>query len=112
MAKNKHKIKRGDEVIVIAGKSKGATGRVVQLLADSDRVVVEGVNLVTRHVKAQGEQPGQTLRKEAAVHISNVSLWNAAEGRRVKVGWRVEDGKKFRFDKSTGNAFQAGGSDE
>ena len=111
MVNTKYKIKRGDDVLVIAGKSKGQTGRVIQLLPVKGRVVVEGVNLVTRHMKASGEQPGQKVRKEAPIHISNVALFDPTDGRRIKAGWRVEDGKKVRYDKSTGKALQAG-SDE
>lgn len=102
----KFKIKRDDLVIVTAGKHKGKTGKVLQVLRERDRVLVEKVNLVTRHVKPRGDQPGGTVEKEASLHISNVALFNAEEGRAVKVGWKfVEDGdtrRKVRFDKKTG----------
>jgi large subunit ribosomal protein L24 len=97
----KFKIKRNDTVIVIAGKHKGATGKVLNVLRSRDRVLVEKVNLVQRHVKPRGDQPGGTVEKEASLHISNVALYNEAEGRRVKVGWRIEDGRKVRYDKKT-----------
>ena len=98
----KFKIKRNDTVIVVAGKHKGSTGKVLNVLRDRDRVVVEKVNLVQRHVKPRGDQPGGTVEKEAPIHISNVALYNSAEGRKVKVGWRVlEDGRKVRYDKKT-----------
>ena len=99
----KFKIKRGDFVKVVAGKDKGKTGTVLSVLRDSHRVTVEGINMVKRHQKPQGDQPGQILEKEASLHISNVSLWNKDEDRRVKVGFeRVEiDGqsKKVRVDR-------------
>ena len=102
----KFKIKRDDLVIVTAGKHKGRTGKVLKVLRERDRVVVEKVNLVTRHVKPRGDQPGGTTEKEASLHISNVALYNAEEGRSVKIGWKfVEDGdvrRKVRFDKKTG----------
>jgi large subunit ribosomal protein L24 len=98
----KYKIKRDDTVVVVAGKNKGKTGRVLQVLTADERLVVEKVNLVKRQVKPTADRPGGTIEKEAPIHISNVALWNAQEGRRVKVGWRVDDGKKVRFDKSTG----------
>ena len=98
-----YKIRRGDQVVVTAGKDKGKTGKVLQVLPTRGRVVVEGVNLVKKHQKPVGEQPGQLLTKEAALHISNVALWNAAEQRRVKVGFDTVDGKKVRVDKKTGN---------
>ena len=99
----KFKIKRGDFVKVVAGKDKGKTGTVLSVLRDSHRITVEGINMVKRHQKPQGDQPGQILEKEASLHISNVSLWNKDEDRRVKVGFeRVEiDGKskKVRVDR-------------
>lgn len=98
-----NKIKRGDHVLVIAGKDKGKTGKVLKVLPAASRILVEGVNVVKKHQKPSGEQPGQILTKEAALHISNVALWNQAEGRRIKAGFgRDDDGKKVRVDKSTG----------
>jgi large subunit ribosomal protein L24 len=97
----KFKIKRNDTVIVIAGKHKGSTGKVLSVLRNRDRVIVEKVNLVQRHVKPRGDQPGGTVEKEASLHISNVALYNEIEGRWLKVGWRVDDGRKVRYDKKT-----------
>lgn len=103
--KNKLKIRRDDTVVVIAGKHKGKVGKVVRVLPLDGRVVVEGVAMVKRHVKAQGQQAGSIVEKESAIHVSNVALWNAAEGRRVKVGFKVEgDGTKVRVDRKTGAA--------
>lgn len=97
------KIKRDDVVVVTAGKNKGRTGRVLRVLPDDGRVVVERVNLVKRQVKPQGDRPGGTIEKEASLHISNVALWNAQESRPVKVGFKtLEDGRKVRVDKKTG----------
>ena len=101
--KNKLKIHRDDNVIVIAGKFKGRTGKVGRVLTDDRRVVVEGVALQKRHMKAQGEEPGRIIEKERALDISNVAVWNAEEKRRVKVAFRVlDDGTKVRVDKKTG----------
>ena len=73
------------------------------LQRNRDRVIVEKVNLVQRHVKPRGDQPGGTVEKEAPLHISNVALWNQQEGRAMRVGWKVlEDGRKVRFDKKSG----------
>lgn len=97
------KIKRDDNVVVISGKHKGRTGRVLKVLPDVGRVVVERLNLVKRQVKPQGGRPGGTIEKEAPIHVSNVALWNAEEGRAVKVGFRIlDDGRKVRVDKKTG----------
>lgn len=99
----KFKIKRDDVVVVTAGKHKGKTGRVLKVLRDKDRVLVERVNMVKRHVKPQADRPGGILEKEAPLHISNVALWNQQEGRAMRVGWKVlDDGRKVRFDKKSG----------
>ena len=100
----KYKIQRDDTVIVTTGKHKGATGRVIDIMTDTDRVIIEQVNLVTRQIKPQGGRPGGTVEKEAAIHISNVSLYDAEEGRKVKAAWSVVDGKKVRIDRKTGAA--------
>ena len=98
----KFKLKQGDLVVVTAGKNKKKTGKILRILRDSDRVVVEGLNMVTRQVKPTAERQGGTIKKEASIHISNVALWNADEQRPYKVGWKVlEDGRKVRFDKKT-----------
>ncbi len=73
-------------------------------MTDTDRVIIEQVNLVTRQIKPQGGRAGGTVEKEAAIHISNVSLYDAEEGRKVKAAWSVVDGKKVRIDRKTGAA--------
>ena len=97
------KIKRDDEVVVIAGKDKGKRGKVASVL--EGRVVVTGVNLVKKHVKAnpnKGEQGG-ILEREASLDISNVALFNQATQKADRVGYKVlEDGEKVRVFKSTG----------
>ena len=99
----KFKIKRDDTVVVVAGKHKGKTGRVLRVLRERERVVVERINMVKRLVRPQGDRPGGIVEKEAPLHISNVALWNADGGRAVRVGWKVlDDGRKVRIDKKTG----------
>ena len=96
------KIKRDDEVVVLAGKDKGKQGKVLKVLTDKDRVIVEGVNVVKKHQKpnpALGESGG-IVEQEAAIHISNVAILNPETGKADRVGFRVEDGKKVRFFKS------------
>ena len=98
------KIKRGDEVIVITGRDKGKRGQVVRMAGD-EKVVVEGVNVVKKHVKPNpmaGEQGG-ILEKEMPLHISNVAYFNKATQRADRIGFRLlEDGRKVRFTKSNG----------
>jgi large subunit ribosomal protein L24 len=100
--KAKCRIKNGDEVVVVAGKDKGKTGRVLRVLPERRKVVVEGVHRVRRHQKAAGDSPGGIIDKELPVDISNVALWNAEDGRRVKVGYKSVDGEKVRVDRKTG----------
>jgi large subunit ribosomal protein L24 len=101
--KIKLKIHRDDTVMVIAGKFKGRVGKVVRVITEDSKVVVEGVALQKRHVKAQGDQAGRIIEKERPLHVSNVALWSVAEGRRVKVAVRnQEDGSRARVDKKTG----------
>ena len=90
-------------MIVTAGKHKGRTGKVLQVLSDKSRVVVEKVNLVKRHVKPQGDRPGGTVEKEASLHISNVALLDQETGKAIKVGRKfLDDGRKVRFNRKTG----------
>lgn len=98
------RIKKGDEVVIIAGKKddKGQRGIVKQVRGD--RIVVEGINRVSKHVKPNPQLgiEGGIVQKEAAIHISNVMLFNAATGKGDRVGFKFEDGKKVRFFKSNG----------
>lgn len=102
------KIRRDDEVIVIAGKDKGKRGKVIKVLAD-DRLVVGGVNLVKRHTKPNPmlNQQGGIVEKEAPLHVSNVAIFNAETNKADRVGFKVEEGKKIRVFKSTQKPVQA-----
>ncbi|NVK02046.1 MAG: 50S ribosomal protein L24 [Oceanospirillaceae bacterium] len=98
------KIKRDDEVIVIAGKDKGKRGKVVRVL-ENDRLIVSGINMVKKHQKPNPmlQQPGGIVEREAAIATSNVAIFNAETGKGDRVGFKtLEDGKKVRFYKSTG----------
>jgi len=96
------KIRRDDEVIVLAGKDKGKTGKVTKVLVAKGKVFVEGVNLIKKHTKPvpQLQQPGGIIEKEAPIDVSNVAILNPATGKADRVGFRFEDGKKVRFFKS------------
>ena len=96
------KIKKNDDVMVIAGKDKGKRGTVVRVLAD-DRIVVENVNMIKRHTKPNPNRgiAGGIVEKEAQIHVSNVMLFNSATKKPDRVGYRVlEDGRKVRYFKS------------
>ncbi len=98
------RIKKGDEVIVLAGKDKGKRGNVLRVLAD-DKVVVENVNVVKRHTKPNPNAgvTGGIMDKEMPVHVSNVNLYNPVTKKGDRVGFRVlEDGRKVRYFKSNG----------
>ncbi|WP_088332580.1 50S ribosomal protein L24 [Lacimicrobium sp. SS2-24] len=98
------KIRRDDEVVVLAGKDKGKTGKVLQVLTESDRLVVEGVNLMKKHQKPNPQLgvAGGIVEKEASIHVSNVAIVNPKTGKADRVGFRFEDEKKVRFFKSDG----------
>ena len=96
------KIKKGDRVVVLAGKDKGKQGAVTQVLPKENRVLVQGVNLVQRHTKpTQAEPQGGIKSKEAALHVSNVALVDS-NGKATRVGFKIEGDKKVRFAKTTG----------
>ena len=96
------KIKKGDRVILIAGKDKGRTGVVEKVLPKDARVVVGGLNLVQRHTRpSQGDPQGGIKTKAASIHVSNVALVDG-NGKPTRVGFRVEGEKKVRVAKSTG----------
>ena len=98
------KLRKGDEVIVTAGRDKGKRGNVVQVLP-SDQIVVEGVNVVKRHTKGNPQRGTQSgiFEKEKSLHISNVSLYNPQTGKADRTGIKMlEDGRKVRYFKSTG----------
>ena len=103
-----NRIKKGDHVVVTAGKDKGKRGDVVSVAGD--KVIVSNVNLVKRHTKPnpQANQPGGVIEREAAIHVSNVMLFNPASGKGERVGIKVlEDGRKLRVFRSSGEAVDA-----
>ena len=100
-----NRIKKGDQVIVVAGKDKGKRGDVVRV--DGDRVIVSNVNIVKRHTKPnpQAGQPGGVIERESPIHVSNVMLFNPATGKGERVGTKVlEDGRRLRVFRSSGEA--------
>ncbi len=99
----KFKIKTGDQVVILAGKDKGSKGTVIKIIKDKDRVIVEGVNMIKKHVKPSTENPqGGIVEKEAPIHISNVALVDPKTGEPTRVGYEIKDGKKVRVSKKSG----------
>lgn len=97
----KLKIKTGDTVRVIAGDHKGSEGKVLNVLIEKNKAIVEGVNMIKKHMKPNAQNPqGGIVEKEAAIQISNLSLLTS-NGETTRVGYRIEDGKKVRFAKKS-----------
>ena len=95
------KLKKGDKVIVIAGKDKGKEGKVVSVDAKNNKIVVEGINMVSKHTKPNAQnQNGGIIRMEAPINVSNVMYVH--KGKATKIGYKLENGKKSRVAKSTG----------
>ncbi|CEG24411.1 50S ribosomal protein L24 [Planococcus massiliensis] len=96
-------VKKGDTVKVISGKDKGKTGVVLAALPKKDRVLVEGINIIKKHTKPNQANPqGGIVSQEAAIHVSNVMLLDPKSGEPTRVGYKVEDGKKVRVAKKSG----------
>lgn len=103
-----NRIRKGDQVIVIAGADKGKKGEVVRVAGD--KLVVQNINIIKRHTKPnpQAGQAGGIIEREAPIHISNVMLFNSAVGKGDRVGFKVlEDGRKVRVFRSNGEALDA-----
>ena len=96
------KIKKGDRVVVLAGKDKGRQGAVLKVLPSDNRVVVEGLNMVQRHTRpTQFDPQGGIKNKEASIHLSNVAIVDS-NGKPTRVGFKIEGDKKVRIAKTTG----------
>lgn len=99
------KLRVGDTVQVIAGSDKGKTGEIIQILRKKDRVIVEGVNMVTKHIKpSQTDPEGGIVTREAPIHVSNVAYYDSKAKETVKIGYSIVDGVKVRINKKTGKA--------
>jgi len=99
------KIRRDDEVVVLAGKDKGKQGKVLKVLPSVDRLVIEGVNLMKKHQKPNPQLgvAGGIVEKEASIHVSNVAVVNPKTGKADRIGFRVEGENKVRVFKSNGD---------
>ena len=96
------KIKKGDEVVVLAGKDKGRKGNVTQVMPKDGKALVSGINVVRRHQRQTASQEAGIITKEAPIDLSNLAIADPKDGKPTRVGFKVEDGKKVRFAKRSG----------
>lgn len=96
------KLKKGDKVVVIAGKDKGREGEITSVMPSAGRAIVDGVNMVVRHTKQSQTSQGGRIPQPAAINLSNIALVDPKDGGPTRVGFRFEDGKKVRFAKKSG----------
>lgn len=105
--KPKYRLKKGDEVRVISGNHKGTEGRILKIITQKGRAIVEGVNQVVKHQKPNAENPqGGTIKQEAPIDMSNLMLLDPKTGEPTRVGRRIEDGKIVRYSKKSGEVLK------
>lgn len=101
------RIKKGDKVVVIAGKEKGKQGVISKVFLKDEKVIVEGLNKIKKHVKPnQAEPDGKIINKEAPIHVSNVALLDPKTKKATKVAYKIEDGKKVRICKKSSSVIK------
>jgi len=104
----KLKIKKGDKVVVLAGRDKGKSGEVLRVERAENRVIVQGVNMMKRHTAPRPGEPGGIVEREAAIHVSNVAHIDPKSQQPTRVGYRfLDDGRKVRFAKRSGEILDA-----
>ena len=102
------KLKKGDQVVVLAGRDKGKTGEILKVMPKDSRAIVQGVNVVKRHQRPSQAQAGGIIEKEAPIHISNIALVDPKTGETTRVGTKtLEDGRRVRIAKSSGEVIDA-----
>ena len=99
------KYKKGDEVIVKVGKDKGKIGKISKVITSNEKVIITGVNVSKKHQKPSQESKGGIIDKEMPIHISNILAYDAKSKKSSKVGFKIEEGKKIRILKSTGEKY-------
>ena len=102
----KFKLKKGDEVIVLAGKDKGKTGKIIKMVPKQMKAIVSEINKVKKNQKPDNNQPGGIIDKEMPIHISNLSFYDSQQKKAVKIGYKLNKDKKVRINKSTGKEIQ------
>ena len=99
---NKIKLKKGDEVIVLSGKDKGKTGKIIRVFPKQMKATVSEINKVKKNQKPDNNQPGGIIDKEMPMHISNLSFYDPVLKKGIRIGYKVNDNKKVRINKSSG----------
>jgi large subunit ribosomal protein L24 len=104
----KFAVKKGDKVVVLAGKDKGKSGEIVRIVREDRRAFVSGVNMVKRHTKQSQTEAGGIVEKEASIHLSNIALLDPKDGKATRVGYKqLDDGRKVRFAKRSGEVIDS-----
>tara|TARA_B100001287_G_C22263127_1_gene335842 strand:- start:129 stop:443 length:315 start_codon:yes stop_codon:yes gene_type:complete len=98
----KFKLKKGDEVIVLAGKDKGKTGKIIKMLPKIDKALVSDLNKIKKNQKPDNNQPGGIIEKEMPIHISNLSFFDSTSKKATRIGFKIVKEKIVRFSKLTG----------
>jgi len=98
----KFKLKKGDEVIVLAGKDKGKTGKIIKMVPKQMKVVVSEINKVKKNQKPDNNQPGGIIDKDMPIHLSNLLFYDSEQKKGVKIGFKLNNNKKIRINKSSG----------
>jgi len=98
----KFKLRKGDEVIVLTGKDKGKTGKIVKMLPKQKKAIVSEINKVKKNQKPDNNQPGGIIEKEMPMHISNLAFYDTNLKKGIKIGYRLDNDKKIRINKSSG----------
>ena len=101
---NKLKLKKGDEVIVKAGKDKGKRGKIIKMIPKKNKAIVSDLNKVKKNQKPDNNQPGGIIEKEMPIHISNLSFYDSSSNKGVRIGYKFEKEKKIRINKFSGKA--------
>ena len=108
MIKVKINLKKGDNVLVITGKDKGKSGSILSIIPKNNRAIVKGVNMVKKHQKPSKQSGGGIIEKELSIQLSNLAFISIKDGKKTKIGYKLEKNKKIRFERKTGEIIQNG----
>ena len=99
---NKFKLKKGDEVLVLAGKDKGKTGKIIKMIPRDSKAIVADINKVKKHQKPSNNDAGGIIEKEMPIHISNLAYYESSSKKTIKISFKFENNKKTRINRETG----------